>query len=169
MLILGIRGMMQNLKLNEGGALHMNVLFVCTGNTCRSPMAAGIFKKIVQEKNLQDINILSAGISADNISKATQNAIKVCEEIGVDLKNHVSRSVFDVNFSHIDKFVVMTTVHRSFLINLGVQNERIFILGEQILDPFGGNLDIYEHCRDQIYNALCDLVKNPNFMNVGED
>ena len=132
-------------------------------------MAAGIFRKIMQEKKMQNINILSAGISANNSSKATQNAIKACTEINIDLKNHVSRSIFDINLDKIDKFVVMTDVHRSFLNNLGVKNEKIFVLGLQILDPFGGNLDVYKHCRDQIYSALCDLVENTDFMSNYED
>lgn len=147
----------------------MNVLFVCTGNTCRSPMAAGLFEKIVREKNLKNINILSAGISADNASNATQNAIKACEKLGVDLKNHVSKSIFDVNLGQIDRFIVMTNLHRSFLINLGVKNEKIFVLGEQISDPFGGSLDVYERCRDQIFDALCDLSESSDFMSAYED
>lgn len=142
----------------------MNVLFVCTGNTCRSPMAAGLFKKIVQEKNLKDVNILSAGISADNGSGATQNAIKACEELVVDLKNHTSKSIFDVNLNQIDRFIVMTEMHRSSLVNLGVKNDKIFVLGEQISDPFGGSLEVYERCRDQIYSALCELIESPDFM-----
>lgn len=141
----------------------MNVLFVCTGNTCRSPMAAGLFKKIVRGKNLKDVNILSAGISADNDSGATQNAIKACEEFEVDLKNHTSKSIFDVNLNQIDRFIVMTYMHRSFLVNLGVKNEKIFVLGEQISDPFGGSLEVYERCRDQIYNALCELIESQSF------
>lgn len=142
----------------------MNVIFICTGNTCRSPMAAGIFRKIVQEKNLKNMEILSAGIAADNVSSATQNAIDACEKIGVSLKKHVSKSIFDINLHKIDKFVVMTSSHRDFLISLGVQNEKIFALGNQILDPFGGTLEVYENCRNQIYKALCELVENLNFI-----
>lgn len=127
-------------------------------------MAAGLFKKIVREKNLKDVNILSAGISADNDSGATQNAIKACEELVVDLKNHTSKSIFDVNLNQIDRFIVMTDMHRNFLVNLGVKNEKIFVLGEQISDPFGGSLEVYERCRDQIYNALCELIESPDFM-----
>lgn len=142
----------------------MNVLFVCTGNTCRSPMAAGIFKKIVQDKNLKNVNILSAGISADNNTGATQNAIKACRKLGIDLKNHTSKSIFDVNLGKIDKFIVMTDIHRNFLINLGVKGEKIFVLGKQISDPFGGDLRVYERCRDEIYCALCELIENFNFI-----
>ena len=144
----------------------MNILFICTGNTCRSPMAAGIFEKILDEKNLTGLNVSSAGISADNTSRATQNAIKVCEAINVDLRNHVSRSIFDVNLNAVDKFVVMTQMHRSFLLNLGVKSEKIFVLGGQISDPFGGNLEVYAQCRDQIYSALREFIEN---LNLGDD
>lgn len=137
----------------------MNVLFVCSGNTCRSPMASGIFKKILTEKNLNKINVFSAGTFAKSNSCATENAIKACKEIGVDISNHLSRSIFDVNINEIDKFIVMTQMHRDFLIDLGVKREKIFILGKQILDPFGGDLEVYKMCRDQICNALNEFVE----------
>lgn len=133
----------------------MNILFVCTGNTCRSPMAEGIFKKIVNDKS---IVASSAGISADNGSKATDNAIKVCDEINVDLKDHISRNIFDVDINSVDKFVVMTDLHRDILLNLGINKDRIYVLGNQIQDPYGGNIALYKKCRDQIYNALREFV-----------
>ena len=63
--MLGRYGLMQNRSAREF-FYRMNVLFVCTGNTCRSPMAAGIFKKIATEKNLKNINVSSAGIAVNN-------------------------------------------------------------------------------------------------------
>ncbi len=150
----------------KGCFLEMNILFVCTGNTCRSPMAAGIFKKIIGEKNIKNVNISSAGIAADNKSKATKHAIEVCKEIDVDLNGHISKSIFDVNLKNIDKFIVMTQTHRDFLINLGVKSEKILILGDQILDPFGGKIEVYKTCRNQIYEALCKLVDDMIIENI---
>lgn len=138
----------------------MNILFVCTGNTCRSPMAEGIFRKIISDENLKDINVTSAGISANNISKATKNAVDVCNEINVDLSKHISKSIFDININNIDKFVVMTNMHREMLLRLGINKDKIYVLGNQIDDPYGGDISIYRKCRDQIYDALNKFIKD---------
>lgn len=148
------------MRTNRGrGEKNLNILFVCTGNTCRSPMAAGIFNKIMAEKKLSKISAQSAGIAADNVSGATENAIIACEKIDVDLRSHVSRSIFDVNPNDIDKFVVMTRIQRDFLASLGINSEKIYILGDEILDPFGGDLKVYENCRDRIEEAVKSLIK----------
>ena len=60
-------------------------------------MAAGILKKIIVEKNIKNVNISSAGIAADNNSRASQNAIEACREINVDLNGHISKSILSIS------------------------------------------------------------------------
>ena len=136
----------------------MNILFVCTGNTCRSPMAAGIFKNILAEKNIKNITVSSAGLAANNSSSASKNAIDVCQKIGIDINQHISRSIFDINFASIDKFIVMTSSHKKALLSMSVPMGKIYILGDEILDPFGGDVKVYERCRNQIEAALYELL-----------
>lgn len=141
----------------------MNILFVCTGNTCRSPMAAGIFKKIISEKNIKNITVSSAGLAANNSSQASKNAIEVCKKIGIDINQHISRSIFDIKLEPIDKFIVMTVAHKNALLSMSVPMEKIYILGDEILDPFGGDVKVYEQCRNQIEAALYELLDELKF------
>ncbi len=141
----------------------MNILFVCTGNTCRSPMAAGIFKNILAEKNIKNITVSSAGLAANNNSPASKNAIEACKKNGIDLSEHISRSIFDINLSSIDKFIVMTASHKDALLSMSVPIEKIHILGTGVLDPFGGDVKVYEQCRNQIEAALYELLDELKF------
>ncbi len=141
----------------------MNILFVCTGNTCRSPMAAGIFKKIIAEKNIKNITVSSSGLAANNSSPASSNAIEVCKKIEIDLSEHISRSIFDINLSSIDKFIVMTASHKDALLSMSVPIEKIYILGTGVLDPFGGDVKVYEQCRNHIEAALYELLDELKF------
>ena len=70
----------------------MNILFVCTGNTCRSPMAAYIMDKIAVENDL-DVLIESAGIFAEPEQKASENAVLAMRDMGIDISEHRTQPV----------------------------------------------------------------------------
>ena len=71
----------------------MNLLFVCTGNTCRSPMAEGLFKKMLAEKNIDNVDCSSAGLFAMTGDEVTDNSVKACERFGVDISSHRARRI----------------------------------------------------------------------------
>lgn len=141
----------------------MKILFVCTGNTCRSPMAEGIFRKIAQDCKQETLFCTSAGIAAVDGEPATRNAVQACAEIGVDISSHRARSLRSVNdWSTFDFFVCMTAAHASTLCRAGVPQNKLCVLGDEIPDPYGGNLDVYRACRDAIEKALeglCQTLK----------
>ena len=140
----------------------MNVLFVCTGNTCRSPMAEVIFKHLTEKNKLKNVFCSSAGVSARNGDEASINAIKVCKEWDLDLNSHRSKNIFDLPLSSFDLFVVMNYTHLEILKSLGISQDKIIVLGKSIGDPFGENLDVYRKCRGEINKALKKLIKELN-------
>ena len=125
-----------------------NVLFICTGNTCRSPMAEGYLK----HKNLEDIEVLSAGIFADG-SKVSENAKKVCENFCIDISEHVSTQLSEQMLKKADYILCMNENHKQILDSVLGQNKAI-ILGDSIPDPFGCDEDTYRECFLKIKSAV---------------
>lgn len=140
----------------------MNILFVCTGNTCRSPMAAAIMEKIAVENDI-DILIESAGIFATIGERASNEAIKALEEMGIDLTYHRSKPVSEDLVEKSDLILTMTEGHKKILESMAP--EKIYSIMEyigkdgDICDPYGGDLDEYRETATQIYDALVDVAE----------
>lgn len=131
----------------------MNILFVCTGNTCRSPMAEGLFKKLLAERNITDINCSSAGLFAMTGDEVTPNSVKACERFGVDISSHRARRITSFVLDETDKFVCMTFDHAASL-SLYVDPDKVLVLGGGIPDPYGGDIETYMMCANSIKIAL---------------
>lgn len=131
----------------------MNILFVCTGNTCRSPMAEGLFRKMLAEKNIDNVTCSSAGLFAMTGDEVTPNSVKACERFEVDISAHRARRITSYILDETDKFVCMTPEHAASL-SMYVPTEKITILGGGIPDPFGGDLETYIKTANYIKTAL---------------
>ena len=90
----------------------MKVLFVCTGNTCRSPMAAAYFEHLCRKAERNDIAVLSAGTFAVDGAPASENAVKVMTDYNIKLKNHRSTMLRRELLENIDHIFTMTEGHR---------------------------------------------------------
>lgn len=132
----------------------LHILFICTGNTCRSPMAKAIYEKKSLEYGISSI-FSSGAIGFCSEAKVSPNAVEVCEEIGIDISQHMPRILRQHDIDITDIFVVMTENHAETMIHIvGVPPEKIYILGGGIPDPFGSDVETYRECRKSIEEGI---------------
>ena len=144
-----------------------NVLFVCTGNVCRSPMAQGLFAELV--KGRSDIEVTSAGIGAVGGQLPSPHSVEVMAELGIDIRNIRSKPLMADLVRRADFIFVMTYGHLdSMLLLFPSAAEKTFLLREfetdlpvmerELSDPIGQSREVYRECRDQIRAALPRLL-----------
>lgn len=138
----------------------MIITFICTGNTCRSPLAEGLFKKINPRHE-----VYSAGLSAIFGDKVSENSVLAARDYDVDISEHISRPLSKELLMATDLFVCLSYSHAVQLVNL-VGKKRIYVLGGGISDPYGGSLEIYKKCAEEIYNGLLKLNEDLKTMPV---
>lgn len=140
----------------------IKILFVCTGNTCRSAMAAAMMAEIA-EKNDLDVLVDSAGVFAEPGEKASLKAIRTMEKRGIDLTGHRAKVLTKKLINMADIVLVMTYAHK--LLIGGKEDGKVYTLLEyaggegDISDPHGGDYEEYEATASEIYDALVDIAK----------
>ncbi len=147
------------------------VLLVCTGNTCRSPMAESLLKKLLADRlgvppdelPSEGVIVQSAGLAASPGSPASGPAIEAMVQRNIDLSGHTSQPVSNSLLTSADLILTMTHQHRQVLLSHRPDlADRVFTLcrdGDDIADPIGGPLEQYHACAAQIEAELAQWVE----------
>ena len=149
-------------------------LMVCTGNTCRSPMAEVLARSEISsvlgcrpdELDDRGVMVFSAGISAMAGGRPSPEAVAVMAEKGLDLQGHIAQPISDRLVRHADLIFTMTGAHRQAIVNHWPETaSRTFLLRTDqgdVSDPIGGSREVYRRCADQMQQAIRDRVATWN-------
>ena len=140
------------------------IMFICSGNTCRSPLAEGLFKKYLQENKITDIEVSSAGVGAFPGDAVSINSILVAGNRGVDISDHRARNVNPEHLITTDLFFCMSESHKSVLLR-HCDESKIIVLN--VPDPFGRPIEVYEECAKQLeskFPQILESIQNTVFL-----
>jgi RpiB/LacA/LacB family sugar-phosphate isomerase len=144
------------------------ILFICTGNVCRSPMAEALFRHAARGRG--EFRVVSAGLGAMDGQPPTQHSVQAMRELGVDISGQRSRMltadlvrqadfIFGMTHAHVDTIALLypPAAEKTFL--LREFDETLEPFEKDIADPIGSPYEIYVHCREQIEQGVASLLK----------
>lgn len=143
------------------------IMFICTGNICRSAMADALMKKLAKDSN-KDIEVYSCGIFAEDGDMPTFNAVEAIKEYDVDLKLHRATNIRNSRIEDMDIILCATVSHKNNVINMYPNlKDKIFTIKEyadydkndlDIPDPWGYDIETYKFCASTISKCLNKII-----------
>ena len=139
------------------------ILFVCSGNTCRSPLAQAAWRALQKKRRApRDVEAVSAGVTAGSGAPASKHSVTLASQWGDDLSTHASQPLTDELAEEATAIFAMSSEHvYSLREYFDIAPEKVHLLGRfadaenpEIIDPFGGSREAYETCAAKIYQAV---------------
>ncbi|MCP4704916.1 MAG: low molecular weight protein arginine phosphatase [candidate division Zixibacteria bacterium] len=162
-------------------AENFKIMFVCFGNTCRSPMAEGAMRKLLENKGVPDVDVYSSGTSGGIGFEATPYAVEASKIWEADISTHRSQPLTEEIIDETDLILAMETSHCQEVLRLRPDaGNKVYLLkkfpdsgcgGDGVDDPIGGSLDMYNQTFleigeeiGRILPGILDLIKKKNLL-----
>src|SRR5687767_12030058 len=144
------------------------ILFVCTGNVCRSPMAEGLFRHTTKEK--AEFRVVSAGVGAIDGQPPSAHAVRALKELNIDIGRQRSRMltgdlvrqadyIFGMTHGHVDAITLLYPQAADKTFVLREFDDTLETFEKDIADPIGGSYEVYLNVRDQIEQGIVTMLK----------
>ncbi len=150
----------------------MKIMFICTGNICRSAMAEAMLKKMLKDRNIENIEVCSSGIYADTGDIPTQTAIDVMQEnYGIDLSSHRATNIKESQIEKMNLILCATLSHKMAVVQFYPElKDKVFTMKEyagltfegmnfDISDLWGYDKKVYENCAKEIQQCLETIIE----------
>ena len=141
----------------------MKIMFICTGNICRSAMAHAMLAKKSKEQN-KNIEVYSCGVYAENGDIPTYEGTQTMKDYGIDLSTHRATNIRNSNIKDMDVILCATKSHKDIVLSMYPNlKDKVFTMKEyagypkddlDIKDPWGYGIDVYKKCAKEIEDCI---------------